>query len=157
MSQCNLSRGLELELMNDVYQCLERLLQTVQLKRLENNKCVIELCSFVIENICISVTNDGQLYQISNYFNELGFKMLQTISHILMYFCNKCETKEYIDCVLQLILCYQQVISNLGDDAEKMKEIFSMSSQMVLYSNGDVRVKLLELFRSFGKTVVSRI
>ena len=45
----------------------------------------------------------------------------------------------------------------MGDDAEKMKEIFSMSSQMVLYSNDDVRVKLLELFRNFGKTVVSRI
>lgn len=74
-----------------------------------------------------------------------------------MYFCNKCETKQYFDCVLQLILCYQQVINNLGDDAEKMKEIFSMSSQMVLYSSGDVRVKLLELFRNFWKIVVSRI
>ena len=76
MSQCDLSRDLELQLMKDVYQCLERLLQTVQLKRLDNNRCVVELCSFVIENICISITNDGKLYQITNYFNELGFGML---------------------------------------------------------------------------------
>ena len=37
LGQCDLSRDLELELMRDVHQCLERLLQTVQLKRLENN------------------------------------------------------------------------------------------------------------------------
>ena len=45
----------------------------------------------------------------------------------------------------------------MNDDSEKMKNIFAMLSQMVLYSNGDVRVKLFELLRDFGKTVISRI